>query len=110
MNLRNGKLAKLTYKIAIFYLKIVKLRSEARWKLAYKKLLKKYGMDINMDNNGYIDPSVYFDNYDYTKIHIGSNVTISREVLLLLHDWSITAGLISKGVAEGGVLLKRYCY
>ena len=41
----------------------------------------------------YIDPSVHFDGTDYKLIGIGSNTVISREVLLLTHDYSIFRAL-----------------
>ncbi len=56
----------------------------------YTKYLKQQGVDISKDGIKYIDPSVYFDGAGYNLIHIGSNVTISREVMLLTHDYSIT--------------------
>lgn len=63
-------------------------------------------MDIPISCEGYIDPTVYFDNYDYSQIHLGTGVTLSREVLVLLHDWSISAGLIAKGCQDRGYFLK----
>src|SRR5690606_23251584 len=40
---------------------------------------------------------VYFDGNNYSKIKIGNNVTISREVMLLTHDYSITTALAATG-------------
>lgn len=62
----------------------------------YTKWLKKNGMDIH-DNVKYICPDVYFDGHDYSRIHIGSNVTISTEVMLLTHDYSLTTALATQG-------------
>lgn len=54
----------------------------------YVKYLRKHGMDIQgMPNYFYND--VHFDGKDYGIIHIGNNVTISREVLFLTHDYSM---------------------
>lgn len=37
----------------------------------------------------YICPDVYFDSADYSAITIHKGVTISREVLFLVHDYSV---------------------
>jgi acetyltransferase-like isoleucine patch superfamily enzyme len=54
----------------------------------YLKHLKKLGMNFN-GKPSFIHNDVYFDGKDYSKIHLGNNVTISREVLFLTHDYSI---------------------
>lgn len=58
---------------------------------------------MNIESASYIDPSASFDNYDYSMITMGNNVTVSREVLLLTHDFSITKGLVAiqaKGIGR----------
>lgn len=69
---------------------------------AYVNWLKKNGMDI-IGFPKFINPDVYFDGSDYSKIHLGNNVTISREVMFLTHDYSITAAL-----ASIGTVIKRH--
>lgn len=60
----------------------------------YTNLLIKTGMNIaEYDGDGYIDPTAWIDGSDYSLITIGKNVTISREVLLLTHDFSIRKAL-----------------
>ena len=54
----------------------------------YVKYLKKHGMDIQGMPN-YFFSDVCFDGKDYGYIHIGNNVTISRGVLFLTHDYSM---------------------
>lgn len=62
----------------------------------YTKYLKNNGVDIeDYVDVGYIDPSAYFDPTDFSLFHIGHNVTISREVTLLTHDYSIWNGMIA---------------
>lgn len=100
-NLRNGKIDKIMYKICIMCLRAEKIFNEKKYRVDYRKLLKRYGMDISVDNC-YIDPSAYFDNYDYSIIHIGHNVTISREVLLLTHDFSMNKGLYALNIQRKG--------
>ena len=47
-------------------------------------------LGIHIDNAiTYISPDVYFDSADYSAITIHSGVTISREVLFLVHDYSV---------------------
>lgn len=79
----------------------------------YTNYLKKIGIKFNGESKSvkYIDPSAYFDGTDYSLISIGDNVTISREVMLLTHDYSITTALCSVGKFikrhEGELFLKK---
>lgn len=55
-------------------------------------------LGINMENNvTYISSDVYFDSADYTAITVQSGVTISREVLFLVHDYSAHIPMINAG-------------
>lgn len=66
----------------------------------YMKIYNSYLRRIGVDIKGvprYIHPSVVFDGKGYSKTHIGNNVVISRGVLLLVHDYSITCGLRATG-------------
>lgn len=60
----------------------------------YNSWLKKNGIQMN-GTAKYIHHTVQFDGVDYTKIKIGSNVVVSRDTLILVHDFSIEAGLLS---------------
>lgn len=62
----------------------------------YTRYLKKIGVNIK-GTPKFISQDAYFDGTDYKKITIGSNVTISREVMLLTHDYSITTAYASIG-------------
>lgn len=84
-----GSMIKLTEKIpGSFYQKY------------YPRYLKMRGIDISMDLQGggqeYISPLAYFDGADYSMIHIGEGCTISRDVIVLTHDYSIAKGLSYK--------------
>ena len=83
---------KVKWNVFFLLVKLTKKFSENLYKKSYRKLLSNVGMDIAQDGY-YIDPTAYFDNYDYSLIHIGKNVTISREVLFLTHDYSLYVGL-----------------
>lgn len=69
-DLRTGRLNKIIYKLRWFTLRLIKIANQQKYILGYRKLLQDYGMNIAQDAY-YIDPSVYFDNYDYGKISIG---------------------------------------
>lgn len=62
-----------------------------RYMRNYTKYLQKCGMDIaDYDNHGFIHQSVWFDSSErYSLIKIGRSVTLSRDVVLLTHDYSI---------------------
>lgn len=59
----------------------------------YMKFYNKYLKSIGIDVGGaiFIHPSVDFDGRGYTITHIGKDVVISKNVLLLNHDYSIVA-------------------
>ena len=55
----------------------------------YVKYLTKLGVKFNgLPDN--IDRSAYFDPSDFSLYKLGNNVVISKDVLLLTHDYSIT--------------------
>ena len=62
-----------------------------RYMRKYTKYLQKCGMDItDYDEHGFIHQSVWFDSSErYSLIKIGRAVTLSRDVILLTHDYSI---------------------
>jgi acetyltransferase-like isoleucine patch superfamily enzyme len=68
----------------------------------YTKYLKKIGVNIKGEPK-FISQDVYFDGNNYSKITIGDNTTISREVMFLTHDYSITTAY-----ASIGVILKKH--
>lgn len=112
-NLRKGKIDKIIYKIRFSLLRTIKIWDEVKYTERYVSLLKDYGMNIR--NAAYIDPSASFDNYDYSMITLGDNITVSREVLLLTHDFSITKGLIAihgKGIGrfQKEIIIGKNCF
>ena len=58
----------------------------------YTNYLEKIGISIN-GKPKFINNDVYFDGNDYSKIILGDNITISREVMFLTHDYSITTAI-----------------
>lgn len=82
----------------------------------YTKYLKKVGIDFfgKKKNVKFIEPSAYFDGTDYSLIHIGDNVTISREVMILTHDYSLTTAMCSIGTyidrKKGELFFKKDVY
>lgn len=66
----------------------------------YTQYLKKIGVVFTGKEKKikYIEPSVYFDGTNYGLINIGDNVTISKEVMILVHDYSINTALCSVGI------------
>lgn len=70
----------------------------------YIKLLNSYGLDIApFDACGFIATSVNFDSYAYNRIHIGSNVFLTHDVILLVHDQSlVTAWNSANAIKDKG--------
>lgn len=67
----------------------------------YDSWLKKTGIDIK-GNIKYIHHTVSFDGSGYSMIHLGNNIVISKNCTLLVHDFSIEAGLLALNLSEGG--------
>lgn len=90
---------KITKIISVIYRDFIKLTYYINldyYMVLYTRYLRKQGINISGVPK-FINPDVYFDSTDYSKITIGDNVTISREVMLLTHDYSITSALASIG-------------
>ena len=71
----------------------------------YMNLYNKWLLNENLDLKGpakYIHSSVKIDGIDYRRIHVGKNVVISRNTILLIHDFSVEAGFlcIDKSIAK----------
>lgn len=62
-----------------------------RYTKAYVRLLRWGGVDIRpFDSCGFVAPSVDFDAYNRSRIHVGANVFLTKDVILLVHDQSAT--------------------
>lgn len=73
---------------------IVAAVSQKGYLRMYVKFLTRGGVRFNGCPD-HIDRSAYFDNADLSMISIGDKVVISREVILLVHDYSVTNALRS---------------
>ena len=67
-----------------------KTMSQSTYTKLYTNILQKLGVDIADYNEcGFIAPTVYFDGYNRSRIHIGRDVYLTNDVILLVHDQSI---------------------
>lgn len=66
--------------------------SKRLYKKLYPKYLKWLGVNIDVSDcdKTWISPTVFIDSSHYDYLKIGKNVTISFNVSLLVHDYSIT--------------------
>lgn len=87
---------KIINKTCLFFIKLFDGVNNSLYTKMYIKFLNRNGMDISKLVN-YIHSSVYFDGIDYSLIHIGDYSVISKNVILLTHDFSIRTGAISCG-------------
>lgn len=72
----------------------------------YMKYEEKYLQKIGINLRGgaaYIDPTAWIDGADYTLFTFGKDIVISKEVVLLTHDYSISRGLESIGKLRCGI-------
>jgi len=84
-------------KFLFFLIKKVQIINEDKYLELIVQFWKNKGVQIS-GKPKYINNDVFFDGKDYSKIIIGDNVTISREVMFLTHDFSITTALESIGL------------
>ncbi len=68
----------------------------------YPKYLRKLGVDIS-DNPGdcWISPTIFLDSAGYEMISIGNDCTISFDVAILVHDYSINTAFRAVGEPDG---------
>lgn len=90
------KIIKVFYVVLRNLIKVVDGFSPRRYMKLYNWYLKKIGVDL-YGYPRFIHPTVYFDGKGYKNTHIGENVVLSKNVLILNHDYSITCGLRSIG-------------
>lgn len=92
------------------YLNLLYRIDPKAYKEKYPAFLRKLGVQIPADyrdgGHGFIHPTVSFDGNDFSLISVGKNTTISANVVLLTHDYSITKGLQSMGIQESARFLK----
>lgn len=85
-------------------LRLISYVNRDAYKELYPKYLRKIGIRIPENYRdggmGFIDPTAHFDGNDYSLISIGKNTTISTNVYVLTHDYSIAVGLKSIGIHE----------
>lgn len=89
-----NKFKKIVFVLIRNVIKVVDCFSPRKYMKIYIWYLKKIGVDLK-GTPRFIHPSVSFDGKGYQRTHIGDGVVISREVLLLNHDYSINCGLKS---------------
>lgn len=70
--------------------------STAEYMSYFTWYLKRLGIRISGVPK-FIAADAYFDGNNYEKISLGDNITISREVMLLTHDYSITTAFAAIG-------------
>lgn len=72
------------------------------WKTKPGKYVKKHAeyfkaQGVSIEKPSYIDYTTWFDCVDYSKIHVGDGVVISRECILLVHDYSTNNAILAIG-------------
>ncbi len=83
---------KIIYKFLVYILSFLDGRFSRFYMQLYLVLLKNVGVKIN-GKPRYISSDVYFD--DFTKIYLNDRVVISKNVVFLSHDYSLTTAMIS---------------
>lgn len=77
---------------------------------SYPRYLRRLGVDIDLrPGDCWISPTIFLDSTGYDMIKIGRDCTISFDVAILVHDYSINnaARVIDIGNAEKHRMIKR---
>lgn len=93
-----GKLSKYFDVLKVGIIKKINYLNADLYMKYYEKHLRSIGIKLSNGQLGYIDPSCHFDGSDYSLIEIGHDVTISKEVLILTHDFSLNRGFYLKNI------------
>lgn len=88
-----GKIISRIERKMIFFLDGINTRLYMR---SYNKWLKNQGLDL-VGKAKYIHHTASLDGVSYRNIHIGDNVVISKDTIILVHDFSLEAGLLAIG-------------
>lgn len=75
-------------------LDVVRIFNRNKFQKLFYKYLKFIGISINGEPQ-YISPDVFLDEVDYSLIEINKDVVISREVTILVHDYSISRAIVA---------------
>jgi acetyltransferase-like isoleucine patch superfamily enzyme len=87
-------LKKVIRKIQLTYIKGISYFNVKKYMALYTKYLQQRGVNIADYNGlGYIDTKCDIDGARYDYITIGKEVTISKNTMLLVHDFSIGKGM-----------------
>lgn len=93
--------------IDLIFLKLMQRFRYSYYLKHFPFYLKKIGVNFSgsMENTGFIASTVKFDSLSYAKyITIGENTIISTDVLLLVHDYSISTAIRTVKQVEKGKL------
>lgn len=84
--------------------------AKQRYIREYPKYLRKLGVKISEEpGDCWISPTIFLDSAGYDMIEIGDNCTISFDVVILVHDYSINNAMrvINEPEAERHRVIKR---
>ncbi|MEW6605939.1 MAG: acyltransferase [bacterium] len=82
------KIKKIISRIKLSVIKKLIYINTSFYMFHFTKYLKRIGINV-IGIPKFISSDVYFDGKDYSLITLGDNITISREVMFLTHDYSI---------------------
>jgi len=90
-------------KLLNYYYWMLDKLSKQRYIKDYPRYLRRLGIDIPCDpGDSWISPRTFFDSVAYDAIHIGCDCTISFDVAILVHDYSVNTALRAVDEAPKG--------
>ena len=92
----NFKLKKMIFVFERKLVSFINYINANKYTKIYSNLLINMGMKIEKYPR-YIDPSVWFDGTGYAIISIGKDSVLSKDVVILTHDYSIARGMQAIG-------------
>lgn len=99
-----SRFQRLLEKVIKILLNIVKIFSRSKFQIIFYKYLKYIGINLK-GKPQYISSDVFLDEVDYSLITFNNNIVISREVTILVHDYSISRAIVA---IEGNIEKEKY--
>lgn len=100
------KLKKVILRVEKYIIKAIKPFNRSKYNKFFYLYLRHAGVDIK-GTPRFISDDLYIDEVDLSKLHIEGDVTVSKGVTLLVHDYSVTQPLrMHDNSIVGAVLIK----
>ena len=92
--MNKSRFKRLSFKLIRLVLNIIRIFSRNKFQIMFYKYLQFIGINLK-GMPQYISNDVFLDEVDYSLITLNKNIVISREVTILVHDYSISRAIVA---------------